>query len=399
MVTLAGGLFAAFVFYRLLTGFYFSGRGAYAVLFSVSVSVFTFFGPLVGFWGLTARPDIWATALEISALYVFVKTYPTAPLKGVWGFSLICFAAWLFKSTNVGVFLGICGYLFFSGRYRCFALAASVMGFLCITTVASGSGEYRFMMFSIHRIMPYSFFYGLKRVVDFLIKTLPVNAVLCHVIAARAREGIEARRTLFSDRYVRILIFVWPITLLLPLVSVGRWGAESHYFITFNAVNVLFVVRLFDGYRRRRGAAGVCITGIASLSAFGLMIGAVFGGYAGELSLRGRHEQNMTYRRCIAQSPGPVLVDNTYAALPWMNPGAPHFVLADAYYLLKFSEKYELAGGGVEGLLQKGYFGAVIVDPEGSYRHRYRPLLQRLPGYVRADPPPACADLIVYHRK
>ena len=66
-----------------------------------SFAIFLFMGPLVGFFGMAAQPDIWAMVFDVSAVYVFIRFFALRPLVAVTGFCLLAYIAWSFKQIFV----------------------------------------------------------------------------------------------------------------------------------------------------------------------------------------------------------------------------------------------------------------------------------------------------------
>ena len=58
--------------------------------------------------------------------------------------------------------------------------------------------------------------------------------------------------------------------------------------------------------------------------------------------------------------PGPVIVSDGYANLPWVQRDSPHFVIASNYDYDRAAGQW-FEDGGWQGLVSHGYFGTVVV--------------------------------------
>jgi hypothetical protein len=60
----------------------------------LALAILIFLGPLMGFFGIATQPDIWGFALDVTAIYLFLRFYEERPLFGVILFCLFAYLAW-----------------------------------------------------------------------------------------------------------------------------------------------------------------------------------------------------------------------------------------------------------------------------------------------------------------
>ena len=70
------------------------------------LAIYLMFGPLVGFWAFTIRPDIWGMVFDMSAVFVFWKFYPKHQYRAAIFASILLFCSWSFK--HVDIFSAVC---------------------------------------------------------------------------------------------------------------------------------------------------------------------------------------------------------------------------------------------------------------------------------------------------
>ena len=114
-------------------------------------------------------------------------------------------------------------------------------------------------------------------------------------------------------------------------------------------------------------------------------------GVNGILSVRASHDNLMAMKSCLTDISQPVYVENPYLALPWMVPTDQPFVTHFNYYTDRVAG-IEKEGGGIGGLMDRGYFATIVLSSnatgrfDGSDLSRYRPR------------PTACPDVVIYDR-
>src|SRR5262249_3321664 len=77
----------------------------FSKILAMSFSTVIWFGPLLGWWTLTARPDIAAACLELAALGYLATHWETLSPRSAFTGGVLCFLAWSFKQTDVSVLL------------------------------------------------------------------------------------------------------------------------------------------------------------------------------------------------------------------------------------------------------------------------------------------------------
>ena len=164
------------------------------------------------------------------------------------------------------------------------------------------------------------------------------------------------RRSLLSHSGFRFAIggvFVWVI-LIVP--ASAKFGAAENYHLEGSLYLALATVTGYAALAPNLKHNPI-FYGAHSLG------WAVVIGLSGKarISLRDQHNTLMTYKSCMEDLPQPIFVVNRYAALPWLKPGSPHFIFAYNYESdRRAGIKFE--GNGIGGLIEKGYFGALLIS-------------------------------------
>ena len=109
----------------------------------VAGSVVVALNPLIGFWSVTARPDIGALLFDLAGLWCVKKADRSGSLWLIPALAMF-YGAWAFKQSFVAGLIAACLYLFISGRRKqAFLLGGgSVIAFGA--TLALGDADYRY---------------------------------------------------------------------------------------------------------------------------------------------------------------------------------------------------------------------------------------------------------------
>jgi len=351
-VSLAGclsGFFIALALYRK------TSRKALvpAVLFAGLL----FLGPLVGYWAVAVRPDVWATALEALAILVLLHGRSRDRLLGVLAAAVLCYLAWSFKQTAVAAPVAICLFLIWRRRFNHLFVVVGVFWALVGISFQLGDEQYRSTILLRGSAVSFSPLAWLVVLVNFAIKALPAWAHAVGPVARFATNG-EYRYTVKpNDAFVLGLcgLAAWAVLLLPASAKVG--AAENYHFSA-----LLFLGLIASATFEAQMAARDAMIRVILFGGWALFAGAslygVFGG--AKLSLLDSHEALMAEKECIERLATPVFTYNRIAALPWINPSPPYLVRAYNYEADRAAGK-PFKDGGIGGLIAEGYFGALLL--------------------------------------
>lgn len=362
---------------------------------TVAFAVLVVAGPLVGFWAVTTRPDLWALVLEIAAVAAYWRLQGRRPLAAVLVFCLFAYAAWAFKQTAVVAAVGLGLYLLARRRWTPMFVLAATMAAAWGATVVLGPPVYVNSIFMVDDVAVFSRAHGVSILVNFASKFVPglLGAVAVAVVLARRGRLAAAWR---GDEALAFAAAGMVAGALLVAATTGRVGSSESYYFTFAYFLALFVLAglrsLTTEGTDRRLAVGALSLGWAVQ---GVAVIAVLGGLAGVVSVRPTHDHLMGNKACLDTLARPLYVADLYLSLPWMTPGTPSFVLGYGYETLRAAGR-TMERGGVGGLVEEGYFAALALPPpttntfDGARLDGYRPAPTGCPAFkvfLRASPP------------
>jgi hypothetical protein len=152
--------------------------------------------------------------------------------------------------------------------------------------------------------------------------------------------------------------------------SAKQGAAENYYFsLTFFAcLAVLSAYRIMLLKNLSHNSFYIFITVGWALNF--LAVGSVLAGINGVVSTRAVHSSLTSSAQCLRNLnlPQPIFVAHPYLSLPWIYPADQHFVLQTSYSWDR-AAGIKMEGGGLGGLIDKGYFAslAISVNKQGQF--------------------------------
>lgn len=346
-------------------------------LLQTALLLFFFAGYLMGFWAITVRPDVWALTFELTGFYFFLRSLDSGKRSGLLAAGLFFYLSWSFKQNFVGLFGGCLAYLLlrkkFSdavGFFLPFAAAAAL-------TYFAGSPDYRYLLFKSQLRMKITPSIGFANLKLALSKSLPMVLLTVGLAAVvwRQHSYRAAWQKIRQDSRLQLLVLCFGISLLLFLFMSMKEGASDNYFFT-PFVTLTFLlgyvsIRLRGSKPYQQALLWVFVPACLLNAGEGALI---MTGKFGQINRRPYSKQYETVKRILDTLPKPVLFEkDNIANLPWINSSPQNFILATTYYYKDaYGDAFEY--GGIEGLMQKGYFSAVVDEgyPVFDLKERYR---------------------------
>ncbi len=359
----------------------------------LAFAVFAVAGPLVGFWALTVRPDLWATVFEILGAALFLGLYPDHRWRAVAAVAAAAYLAWAFKQSHVFLAGGSGLFLLLRRDWRALAGLSVLLAAAWTVTLALGDPQYLKNILFTDFPLTFTTESLARNVVNFTVKSGPSLFVVA-ALALAAASPARARAFRESDPVVFAAAGVLVAALLSIPASAQTGASESYYFTLAFFLCLLAVAGL--AVLARRDDPALRPAAAAGMAGWGTLIAAlilVFSGFQGVIDLGGMHGRHMAAKRCLDTLPRPLFVADRYLSLPWMTPGNVPYVLAYIYETDRALGR-EFEHGGIGGMIEKGRFAAIALwgnEAPGELDGA------RLDGYTVA--PGACRGMTVLLRR
>jgi hypothetical protein len=324
-------------------------------LVAAGLATFVFFGPLVGWWAHTLRPDVGALALETAALAAMVMHHRGHPLAATLGACLLFYGAWALKQTYV------CGLgatvLFLLMRRQWRTAGWLVLGTVILWTATflvlgpSYRSAFRSMAVS-------SVFYpmlGLGNLQDLLVKAAPLWLLAAVCLMGGHETGANRPTILAADARLLSLIGLI-IGVPLAFAASCKSGAASNYYFTVLVMLALFVASSLATHASHRLL-------LAAFVLAGCMQLLVLLGKAGKISLADQTQELATTWTAWQKADEPRFAHVTTFNLPWLSPNSPPIVTAFNYGPDR-ARGLAFESDGIGGLIATGHFRTLLLPAD-----------------------------------
>lgn len=353
-------------------------------LIAAALASFVFFGPLVGWWAHTLRPDVWALGLETAAMLLLLLRHRTHPLGSALLAGLLFYGAWSCKQIY---FCGLGGaflFLLWRRQWRPAAVLAGVSVCLWLATFALLGSGYRAAFRGTVTTNVYSLALGLNTLRDMLVKTAPLWLLLSGALCLRFRTRPATAASLLARDALLLGTLGLLVAAPLAFAASCKMGASTNYYFTTLLMLSLLTAGLIASLAcPRLVAAGLGLA--AGLQAL------VLSGQAGNIDLTRQTRELAAVWSVWQRQPEPRFASRTNLNLPWLNVASPPLVIAFNYGLDRAAGR-AFEHDGVGGLIARGYFRTLLL-PSGTGTD-YDGGSLRL--YARGE---TVADVTVYHRQ
>ena len=399
LITIAGAIYGAWIAKHLFRQVSSAGND-FLNKIGVALAIFIFLGPLIGFFGIATQPDVWGFALDVTAIYLFLRFYDKRPLLGVVLFCLFAYLAWGFKQIfvfstgTVGLFL----LLRRDWRMLSILICLSLAGWGA--TLGLGTPQYIKTIISFGgSTVTFDSAQLIRNLCNFSIKIIPISLGLFGVLLATIFSGqikyliANVRNSLIASEckpHIGLSLIGILVTGIIVLPASSKMGSAENYYFMLSFFLSLFLLSVMSWVEKLIDwPATISLPLGFGWLLQGFAICLVFAGATGVISNHHTHEFNSRMQNCLAKNnlSQPLFVANQYLSLPWMVPAKNHFVIQTNYRWDK-PGGIEMEGGGIGGLIDKGYFATIVLSGEkfdNSDLRRYLPRKEKCGVYTIFD--------------
>lgn len=352
MITLTGAAvfcMAAGVAFRQLAGTDKTARRL-GLCFAVLIS----FGPLTGYWTITARPDVWAIACDAVGCAAMVTLWPTRRRWAVAAALIAAYLGWSFKQTDVVLPITV---VLFLVSQRAFGLAAVftvVLWAAFASTFVVGGEAYRSALLFSDYPLAFSFEHGIGNAAKYLIKTVPVWASVGLGLAVVWRGGgLQKPR---EDPLLWFALIGCVGSTVYAFAIATQTGATENYYFSAALYTGLLASRLTPVLLRGKLMLPVAATWLLA----GAVALGILGGAKGRIDLRADHQAVTAVMTCVGARAQPMFVAAPQLELPWILGGTSPFPLSYVYEIDRARGR-EFEAGGIGGLISRTYFATLVL--------------------------------------
>jgi hypothetical protein len=338
-----------------------SENGRFKTL-SLAFAVFILAGPLIGYWNITVRSDLWARTLDIVGITLFIFHYPKDRWRAIIWICVFGYLAWAFKQGSV----------FSVGAVGLFLLVRRDWAPLCILSVALpaawgitiffGDPQYVYNFLLKDITVFFSFDRLVRNLLNFSVKMGPVlfflGALVFVVVSTRNRMRLFWQSDIFALGCSGALC-----ASVISIPGSSQLGGAENYFFTlsfFLGLMVCASLPILNEIGEQVWVKSIVAGNIGWVTLI-IAIGLVLSGDTGVINLRSQHATYMSGKACLDTLARPLFVNNPYLSLPWISPNTENFVLSYTYLDDKNAGK-AFKFGGVGGLISEGRFNMLAIQ-------------------------------------
>jgi hypothetical protein len=329
-------------------------------------------GVLPGWWTLSIRPDIGAAALGACGVYAAVAVFTGARPRWLLAAGAAFAIAWTFKQSHVALFVATCVYVIIWRRSLMeLALLLLPVAVTVAATLARGGAVYRANTLfapSINPMVP-SMAVGWYRSV--LFSDLLLWAASFYVMAAllwsrraatplRSPADIPTRSVELFGLDMTYVVVATIVGFVAGAVFMSKVGSALNHAVELNVAAALLCAGALGAAARPVQTRTRYAWMAASLLVVPMLVSDV-ARLRRERGLEPVAEERRTLARVFATLPQPVYTDDDLFAMPWFATGNtyPTVILDHVFY--DQARSMRRVGDGVEGLIARRYFGALVV--------------------------------------
>jgi hypothetical protein len=193
---------------------------------AVSVAWVAWFGPVTGWWTLTARPDVAAAACEALALAVVAMRPASASVGHGVAAGILFFLGWSFKQSAVGIMLGTLAALLWHRNWKTVLAAGTVFGGLVLATWSRMEAPYWSNVLVAPRLASWTWAHLGQNLAGWLAAWGLLLCLLPFLDWRRAVRGTAAS----TGPSVRFLTIVFAVALVIAVPASARSGSSRNYY-------------------------------------------------------------------------------------------------------------------------------------------------------------------------
>jgi cbb3-type cytochrome oxidase subunit 3 len=288
-----------------------------------------FIGPFIGWWYLTARPDLFGLGLELCGLILLLTSKKIYGNGRVILTTCIFWLAWSFKQSLILVYLGFLTVLLVDRKFRQLFISSIFFAILCCLPLAWFRLPYVENIIRVPAMNPWY----LKDALNTCIEVFVTGAYLYLPAIFLMSRQLMKRFEPNANR--RILIIIFAITVIGGFLNSERWGSGRNCYFPSYLVGSIFVIEYLilswekDDEYRKGLSQYVCI----SLFFMGLVLSSLYlilPNKFGRIFLltQDQREANKKIIAIIKAARKPTFAESHYLALPW-NSGQDYLDIVD----------------------------------------------------------------------
>ncbi|MFL2893692.1 MAG: hypothetical protein ACJZ4U_02510 [Candidatus Pelagibacter sp.] len=350
--TLLLSLLSFFTFYLILNEIYKLKKIKIFLLSFIAI-----FGPVTGFWAISAKPDFNYLFFELLAFYICIKYLDKLDLKFLITLSFLFFLSFSSKQTSIVLLLSTCFYLFFKKDFTKMFIIISTFALLnFFTFFFLGIDAFKNIFFHGGHGINLKFSHFLLIFFDFVSKSL-------HIFLPFITFCILQKKTIFDLKKNRSkFLFIVVLFSILPILPSFHIGASVNYYFMFYFATFVYLFNLISKKNFKIDALESKIFSLFNTIQACLILLVIIGVKGNTKPVEYKNVEE--FAKCIRDKDvkGKTFFDNlTYYRLPWIaNPSNQNPLIITMVYEIS-TNHIEHQTKPIYKIIQNGEFDFVII--------------------------------------
>ena len=339
---------------------------------------FIIFGPLVGFWSISAKPDMAYLMFEIFAIYLVINNINKLNYKNILFITLVLYLSWSMKQTSIITSISLFIYLILKKDRIIFFYCFSFLT-LIIITFSIGGENYINNLLWLDAKTNFSLLHFFKLFFSSILKILPIFILAILILIKLNNEKKLATK---NDNLFLFTIIGIACSMLNILLSYHIGSAPNYYFIT-SVYLLIFVMLKFKQIYSFNSKFKTLFN--LSLIVQIVLINLVIFGFVGRTKPF-HFDQVKNFKVCTSSIEKPIFFSKIeYYRLPWIAGNYEENPLIQNWFYDRKYENYELANTPIYKLIESGKFQSLILTQ--NLEKKYNLKKYRLFKKCKLNPP------------
>jgi len=200
-------------------------------------SFFIIFGPLIGFWNISAKPDMAFLMFEIFAIYLIIKNINKLNWKNILFITLVLYLSWSMKQTSIITSIAFFIYLILKKNTIIFFYFFFFLTLIIVTFVIGGE-TYISNLLWLNAKTNFSLLHFLKLFFSSILKILPLVVLSLLILISLKKE----KKIQIKNNNILLFLIIGIICSTINIILSYHVGSAPNYYFISAIYLLIFVI-------------------------------------------------------------------------------------------------------------------------------------------------------------
>ena len=198
---------------------------------------FIIFGPLIGFWSMSAKPDMAYLVFEIFAIYLIIKNINKLNLKNVLFITFVLYLSWSMKQTSIITSIAFFIYLILKKNKIIFFYCFSFLTLIIVTFIVGGE-TYISNLLWLNAKTNFSLLHFFKLFISSILKILPLFVLSLLILISLKKE----KKIRIKNNNILLFLIIGIICSTINIILSYHVGSAPNYYFISTIYLLIFVI-------------------------------------------------------------------------------------------------------------------------------------------------------------